>query len=265
MADVLLAVFLALLQALQPDGVSWGFVFVLIISSAFTSAMTAAFGLGGGLALLAVMAAGLPMATVIPVHGVVQLGSNAGRAGLMARHISWRLVALFAGGAVLGAVLAAPLVRLSPDAVVRIAAGGFALFMVWGPRPHLPGRSDLGFSIGATGAGALAMFVGATGPFTGALLAMRDLARRVTVATFAACMTSQHLVKLGAFVVLGFAFTDWLGLMVAMIVSGFLGTVLGVRLLARMPERVFKLGFRVILSVAAGHMMITGLVGLVSG
>jgi hypothetical protein len=39
-----------------------------------------AFGIGGGAALLAVMASLVPPAALIPVHGVVQVGSNLGRA-----------------------------------------------------------------------------------------------------------------------------------------------------------------------------------------
>ena len=57
----------------------------LVALSLFTSALTAAAGIGGGLVLLSVMASFLPPIVVIPTHGVVQLGSNAGRAVLL-RH-----------------------------------------------------------------------------------------------------------------------------------------------------------------------------------
>jgi hypothetical protein len=51
------------------------------------SFITAAFGIGGGIAFLADCAVLLPPAAIIPIHGVVQLGSNSVRA-LMFTHIS---------------------------------------------------------------------------------------------------------------------------------------------------------------------------------
>lgn len=62
---------------------------VVIAASGATSMITAIFGLGGGLILLAVLATILPPAVLIPVHGLVQLGSNAGRTLAMWRHVMW--------------------------------------------------------------------------------------------------------------------------------------------------------------------------------
>ena len=47
--------------------------------SFLTSLITAAFGIGGGVVMIAVLASILPPAALIPVHAVVQVGSNAGR------------------------------------------------------------------------------------------------------------------------------------------------------------------------------------------
>ena len=44
---------------------------LLILLAAFTSFVSAAFGAGGGLMLLVVMASVMPMAVVVPVHGLV--------------------------------------------------------------------------------------------------------------------------------------------------------------------------------------------------
>ncbi|MCB1915218.1 MAG: hypothetical protein KDG52_05820, partial [Rhodocyclaceae bacterium] len=61
----------------------------LVLTAAFTSMMTAALGAGGGVMLLAVMAQVLPPQVIIPVHGIVQMGSNLGRAIMAWRHIDW--------------------------------------------------------------------------------------------------------------------------------------------------------------------------------
>ncbi|MBT3334540.1 MAG: sulfite exporter TauE/SafE family protein, partial [Rhodospirillaceae bacterium] len=76
-----------LLPDLLPGGMSPLVAILLLGISAFTSLISAAFGLGGGLVLLAVMATVMPAAALVPVHGVVQIGSNFGRATVMVRHI----------------------------------------------------------------------------------------------------------------------------------------------------------------------------------
>jgi uncharacterized membrane protein YfcA len=48
---------------------------------------------------------------------------------------------------------------------------------------------------------------------------------------------------------LGFAFWAWLPLIVAMIVSGYAGTVAGVRILRWLPEDRFRAWFKVVLTL----------------
>ncbi|HYG44650.1 MAG TPA: sulfite exporter TauE/SafE family protein, partial [Bordetella sp.] len=62
-----------------PSEITPVFAAVLVATSFLTSALTAAMGLGGGVAMLAVLSLGLPVTSVLPVHGVVQMGSNSGR------------------------------------------------------------------------------------------------------------------------------------------------------------------------------------------
>jgi len=76
---------------------------VLCAVSFLGSMVAAALGLGGGLLVIATMALYLSPAVLIPVHGVVQLGSNLGRAVLMARHVLKSVLPAFVVGTVLGA------------------------------------------------------------------------------------------------------------------------------------------------------------------
>jgi uncharacterized membrane protein YfcA len=70
---------------LLPNELAPWVAILLLVVSAFTSLISAAFGLGGGLVLLAMMATVMPAAALVPVHGVVQIGSNFGRALVMLR------------------------------------------------------------------------------------------------------------------------------------------------------------------------------------
>lgn len=74
----------ALLVWLLPADLSLWAVLALVATACLTSAMTAALGIGGGVLLLAIMSMLLPAAAIIPLHGLVQLGSNANRAAFTA-------------------------------------------------------------------------------------------------------------------------------------------------------------------------------------
>ena len=63
-----------------PAGLDLTMAGLLIVLSFFTSLITATFSLGGGTLMVAVLALVFPPAVVVPIHGAVQLGSNAGRA-----------------------------------------------------------------------------------------------------------------------------------------------------------------------------------------
>jgi hypothetical protein len=73
-------------MSLAPDVSGWT-GFGLVVLSFFTSLITATFSLGGGSLMIAAMALVLPPVVVVPVHGWVELGSNAGRALVQRAHI----------------------------------------------------------------------------------------------------------------------------------------------------------------------------------
>ena len=228
---------------------------VLVAAAFFTSAITAAFGLGGGVALLLVMAFFLPVATLIPVHGVVQLGSNVGRAIIQRAHVLWPILLAFGIGSVLGAMLGAVVVVSLPDDVVKAGVALFVLYMVWGKVPALPRASYGIFALGGLVATVLTMFFGATGPFVAAILKPVGLARHNFVGTHAASMVVQHGLKIIVFGFLGFAFGPWLVLLAAMIGAGFLGTIAGSWLLDHMSEALFRRGFDAVMTVLALYLL----------
>ncbi len=227
----------------------------LVALSLFTSALTAAAGIGGGLVLLSVMASFLPPVIVIPIHGVVQLGSNAGRAVLLRQHIDRGILVPFALGSVLGIVLGAKLFVALPTPVLEIILGLFILACVWLPKLKASRIANRAFVlVGAVGS-FVTMFVGATGPFVASFITPERLERHAVVATHATCMSVQHTLKVAAFGFLGFAFLPWVPLLAAMIAAGFLGTMLGRRLLDRLPHHIFARAFKIILTVLAVRLL----------
>jgi len=234
---------------------AWSLVAVSFVSSFITAAM----GIGGGMVLIATMASLMPAAAIVPIHGVVQLGANAGRAVLQRPHIDWRTFAYFGAGAIVGIAIGGSIVVTLPADTLRLGLGLFILYMVWGPR--LPGVGSSQAVVVAFGVGAsiLTMFFGATGAFVTTMLRRRDYSPRALVATHSVCMTAQHTLKLIAFGVLGFAFAEWLGLVALMLISGFAGTWCGVQVLNRLPAQVFDRLLKAILTLMAVNLLAAAL------
>ncbi len=252
------------MESLLPDSVGTGVAALLVGASFVTSALTAAFGIGGGVAMLSILGYVLPVAALIPVHGVVQLGSNVGRAFVQRAHIFWGGVAPFLVGAAVGAAAGAPFVTALDDPPLKIALGLFILLVTWRKFPALAKASAAMFALGGFLTTFATMFFGATGPLT-ALFFEKTLAdRRAYSGSHAAAMTASHGLKIIAFAFAGFAFVEWLPLLAAMIASGFAGTAIGSRLLGAMPEAKFRLWFKWLLSVLALDLIRRGAMAMLA-
>lgn len=235
---------------------------LMIAVSLGASFITAAFGIGGGMVLVAVMAVLLPPSALIPVHGVVQLGSNFGRALIMLKHVERSTILPFLVGSAIGAGLGGALFVQFPPWVVQLGLAGFITWSVLGRLPVI-GKGHV-FAAGAVSS-FLTMFFGATGSFVAATLKAMKLAPLNLVATQGALMTLQHLLKSLTFGVLGFAFAPWLPFVVAMIASGFLGTVIGRQVLVRIGHRYFQTILSGILLLLAARLAWSGVEGVLAG
>ena len=139
---------------------------------------------------------------------------------------------------------------LLPDRWFAAVIGLFVLVTTWLPQPRVIATSRAVQFLGGMVVSALGMVVGAAGPLVAAFVrGIPD--RRQLVATHAMLNTFVHVFKVAVFVALGFAFRQYLPLILLMVVAGFAGTAVGSRLLTRVPENVFRLGFRVLLSLVA--------------
>lgn len=251
------------IAAFLPDGVPVWAAIISVVAAFLASALTAAFGIGGGLALLAVMSVVFPAPAVVPVHGVAQLGSNAGRFILQFRDTVWPIVLWLSAGGLIGALIGG---RVAVELPVWALRGGVAIFIfytVWGARPKgfSPGPTTF-FSTGAVGA-FLTMFFGATGPITATMLSATKLDRLGKVATLATCMVVQHGLKVLVFGALGFAYGAWVWLIIAILSFGFAGTWLGTHYLRRMPEALFERGFKFVLTIIAAYLLLAAIVEVI--
>lgn len=235
----------------------------LLLATSFVAAeVTAMMGAGGGVLLLAVLASILPPLAIIPVHGLVQAGANGNRALLTRRHLDRGLFINFFLGAALGAALASLVVVQLPVTVIQLTIALFLFYLIWGPplKPH--NLKGWRFSLAAAGTTLISMFVGASGPLVAAFVKQTSPERYVRIATLSACMSVQHGFKLAVFGALGFAFGEWMGLVLLMILTGLAGTWIGLHLLSRMSNRLFDRGFKLMLTLLALRLLYTSVTDL---
>jgi uncharacterized membrane protein YfcA len=235
---------------------------LLVVASFFTSALTAAFGVGGGIAMLALMGLFIPVAALIPIHGAVQLGSNTGRTWHQRANVRLDIALPFIAGSIIGAIAGAFVVVQLPDALLKIVLGVFIIAVTWAKIPGLATLGRAGMMIASAVLAVTTMFVGATGPLLSPILAqILPNDRKALVATHGAAMTVQHGLKIVVFGFAGFAFWRWLPLIALMVASGFLGTVYGTRWLDRLPEATFRKWFRIGITILALDLLRRGLMG----
>jgi len=207
--------------------------------------------------MLAVLGLDMPVTSVLPIHGVVQLGSNSARLILQRRYLIRPLLLWFSLGSLIGITLGASIVIAIPDWLAKWALALFILWSVYRKKAESstkPHRHHY-FVLSGAISGFCTMLVGATGPLVAALLANTGLTKQPLVATHAGCMVIQHGIKIGAFGMLGFAYAQWGPLIAAMIASGGLGTWVGTRILNHLPEASFRRGFKIMMTLMSAHMI----------
>jgi len=249
------------LVSLFPPAMSLLDLGLLVAASLVTSFITAAFGIGGGVVLLVFLALVLPPAALIPVHGIVQLGSNAGRACIMLKEVVWRPIFPFVVGAMIGAGLGGMVVVQLPPWVVQLALG---IFIIWAVFAKLPPIQQRYILLGGVVSSFLTMFFGATGNFIAAMVKSMNLDPVPHVATHSLMMTFQHFVKVLIFGLIGFQFGPYMILIIGMLISGFIGTIIGSRFLTKAGGRYFKPVLNTILFLAAARLIWAGVEGLLA-
>lgn len=243
------------IMTLLPDSLSPAAALLLLLASVMGSMISASLGAGGGLLLLVIMAGWMPAAAIIPVHGLVQLGSNVGRAALTWRYIDWKVIAAFAPGVLIGASLGAWLLVDLPAQVWQLTIALFVLFLCWGPKLPKTAISGPGIVVASAVTSFISLFVGASGPLVAAFIKQIHSNRFNTIATFSTAMALQHAPKAIVFGMAGFMLSDWLAFVVAMIGCGFAGTWLGLHLLKNVSDQRFSRILNLVLTALALRLL----------
>ncbi len=230
---------------------------LLVAAALVTSTLSGILGIGGGMALLGVMTAVLPAREVVPIHGAVQLVSNLTRTLVFLRHVAWGIFAVYAVPVAVGVACATMLWSGEKLEWFRPGIGVFLLcFLVWRRRapklrnPPLWVYAPLGLVVGF-----LTVFVGATGPFLAPFFLRDDFKKEQVIATEAVCQTWGHVLKIPAFLVLGFDYSSRGPLLGALVAAVIVGTLVGKWVLGKMSQKVFVTLLEILLAGIAVYLI----------
>ena len=226
-----------------------------ITSTAFvTSTLTALIGAGGGTALLLVMLWFVPAASVVPVHGCIQLVSNTARVVLFRQYMHWPVIIRFVIPMPAGVYVGLQLYGMLDQSALQLVIAGFVLLSLLVRVPGaVAGRAfpawaylPAGFLIGGAN-----MLVGVLAPVLGAILRFERLDKERTVGTLGFFGFAGNVFKTAGFVLVGFSFADYLPMIACASLATILGNLLGRRLLGGISSAGFAAAFRIMLGLLA--------------
>ncbi len=242
---------------------------VLVVAAVLTATVSAILGMAGGIMLQAVMLFVLPLRVVVPIHGAVQLCSNATRLLVYLKNMELRIVGRFVIGAAAGGLCGwlfldsvRPLPGSTAERVLEAVIGAVILATTFLPRPKLERRmgSNVYIGVGAA-ATCIGILIGAVGPFIAPFFVREGMVKERLIATKAACQAVTHVFKIAAFAAFGaweFAFWPYRWLLISMFAAVVVGTLIGRRLIRYVSPRAFEIAVKVFLALA-GIMLLTGL------
>jgi uncharacterized membrane protein YfcA len=176
---------------------SAAFLLALAAVMTATAFLSGIFGMAGGLVLMGVLLALLPVADAMALHAVTQMASNGSRGLLWIGHVRWRAAGAFLAGCAL-AFVAWTWWRTVPPKPLALLLLGISPFVVrLVPVRFKPDPDNLlhGCLYGSA-CMMLMMLAGVSGPLVDAYFLGGRLDRREIVATKALCQLFGHAAKL---------------------------------------------------------------------
>ena len=228
------------------------FIVFFAILSFLTSLLTSIFSLGGGLIMLVALAQSFSPATLIPLHGSIQLANNFSRTLVYREFFQWKLIKHIVISTMFGAVIGIYLFGTLPENLLVMVIAATILFLTWAPLDSLilsVMKNDwfCGFISGFAG-----IFVGANGPLVTAYLRTKNLSPEVLVANHGAIMIFQHGIKIILFAsFFNFIILDYFIFILILALTGYAGAILGRRLISKVPFKSFNIILKVLLTLLA--------------
>ena len=202
--------------------------------------------------MLVALAQSFSPATLIPLHGSIQLANNFSRTLVYREFFQWKLIKHIVISTMFGAVIGIYLFGTLPENLLVMVIAATILFLTWAPLDSLilsVMKNDwfCGFISGFAG-----IFVGANGPLVTAYLRTKNLSPEVLVANHGAIMIFQHGIKIILFAsFFNFIILDYFIFILILALTGYAGAILGRRLISKVPFKSFNIILKVLLTLLA--------------
>ena len=226
-----------------------------------TAFLSGIFGMAGGMILIGVLLALLPLPEAMVLHGVTQMASNGWRAALWIRHVRWVSVVPYALGIVLALWLwsLTRYVPSKPAALLLLGGMPFAARLMPARLTPNPESRVQGVIYGMVCMG-LILLTGVAGPLLDTFfLGSKAFDRKQIVATKAACQVFGHAAKLVYFggLIEQAASLDPVMALLAIAMS-MLGTTLAANVLDKMTDIQFRRWANRVITTIASYYVLQG-------
>jgi len=237
-----------------------GFLVITAISVLATSFLSGIFGMAGGMILMGVLVALMPVSAAMVLHGAAQLTANGWRAVLWRRHVDLNIFGRFLLG-LLAAGLIFAFIGFIPDrAMVLITLGILPFLVVIIPRQYVPQvASRWGAELCGLLNTAMQFIAGVSGPLLDVFYVRTEMDRRAVVATKAACQACAHLAKLIYFGQALSSGESLPGFLLGLaIVMAIIGTSLSKFVLERLNDQQFRRWTQILVMVIGSVYLVQG-------
>jgi uncharacterized membrane protein YfcA len=224
-----------------------------------TSFLSGIFGMAGGMILMRILIAIMPLPAAMVLHAVTQMASNGWRALLWWHHIRWLPVAFYLVGGLL-ALGVWSVILYVPSKPIALIFLGLTPLLLWLPASLKPNPEN---RVQAVGVGVVSMSLvltaGVSGPLIDTYFLGGKLDRREIVASKAICQVASHGMKLAYFggIIDQAASLDPM-LAVFAIAAAMLGTTLAKRVLQVMSDAQFRTWATRLITAIGGYCVLHG-------
>jgi len=242
---------------------------ILIIAAFLTSSISAVLGMGGGIILLGIMAIIIPEGfMVIALHGVIQLVSNLTRTYVFRKYLKSNIIKQFLFGSFMG-LCCSSLVIFSLIYFFNVSSANeikvdllkplIGIFIIWylflkGPKKSKGNQTF--YWVGGI-SGISSVFIGATGPLIAPFFLNKELTKENIIANKAACQAITHLGKTPLFIYFfNVNYIAETNTLIPLMLAVFIGTNIGKKILAYIPESIFRKLFKIALFIIAVRLII---------
>jgi uncharacterized membrane protein YfcA len=224
---------------------------VLTFFSIFTSALSAATGMGGGVLLFSVMTLAFPIKTLIPIHGLIQFFNNLFIVYFLKKHLRFDFLKPFFLGGTLGLFIGIFLLnKIISTKIPYLIIIALVLYSLFKPKklPHLNFKPKGFFFVGLL-TGFLGLIAGAVDPILGPFFIRDDLTKEEIIANKAMMQIFVHFSKIPIFIFLmNFNFLPYFSFCLLLNLASFFGTKYGIVILEKLSPKTFILVFKLALS-----------------